>query len=248
MTGRWHRLRLQVRVDEQDGAEIPQLIPLVDDSVLFLDLDTRADSEASGLGMDPDELLGRDSPLLPPELTTHPEKEPREATVWRCSCGEPGDASIGVHVYREGIGREDDTIVWDHWQMRFHRRFGRDLQAPPPLRFDTRAYYAEFIRAHTDRWWESTPRRAARELAGLLNARPEILGAWGCVLIFTRGNLLRGGHGQVQVLLRSATIRHALDLPCDPAADPAAEARRLANQLAHTDPATLPAKFHSTVP
>lgn len=38
---------------------MPQLVPWVDGSVLGLGLDTREDSVSSGLGMDPDTLLGR---------------------------------------------------------------------------------------------------------------------------------------------------------------------------------------------
>lgn len=69
-----------------DGVEEPQLIPRVDGSVLFLDLGTRAESPESGLGMDPDDLLGRHSPLLPPEESLQVAEvgdKPPLATVWR---------------------------------------------------------------------------------------------------------------------------------------------------------------------
>lgn len=101
--GRWRELRLEVRVDELKGIETPQLVPWVDGSVLGLALDTREDSEHSGLGMDPDKLLGRHSPLLPRELGDvlgDVGEAPARAIVWRCSCGEPGCASIGLRVHR----------------------------------------------------------------------------------------------------------------------------------------------------
>ena len=235
------RLQLQARVDELRGIATPQVVPRVDGSVLALGLDTREDSNASGLGMDPDALLGRHSPLLPPPVGDNPPNEPpRLATVWRCSCGEASCASIRLRVYRENAGHgEHDAVVWDDWHMDFG-----DHVAPGPVRFDTRQYYAELIRADTDRWWEDTPHRVARELAGALDAHPEILGRWGCALIFTRG-FLRDGAGHVEVELRSATTRHFLDLPCAPEADPNTESHRLIEQLTETDPHQLPAHFRS---
>lgn len=236
-----HELRLQVRVDEIRSITTPQVVPWVDGSVLALDLDTRGDSADSGLGMDPDRLLGRHSPLLPPAVGDEPIGEPpRLATVWRCSCGDTGCGSIRLRVYRENTGHgEHDTVVWDDWHMRFGSQ-----PAPGPLRFDTREYYSELIRAYTDRWWEDAPHRVARELAGTLEAHPGILGRWGCALVFTRG-FLRDGRGHVDVELRSATTRHFLDLACDPDADTSEEAQRLTALLTHTDPGELPAHFRS---
>lgn len=234
-------LQLEVRVDELRGIATPQVVPRVDGSVLALGLGTRADSDTSGLGLAPDVLLGRHSPLLPPPVGDEPIGEsPRLATVWRCSCGDTGCASIRLRVYRENAGHgEHDAVVWDDWYMGFG-----DYAAPGPVRFDTRQYYAELIRAYTDRWWEDTPHCVARELAGTLDAHPEILGRWGCALVFTRG-FLRNGAGHVEVELRSATTRHFLDLPCPPHADPSAEAHRLIEELTETDPRQLPARFRS---
>lgn len=246
--GPWHELRLEVRIDEEDGAETPQLIPRVDGSVLFLDLDTRANRDTSGLGMDPDHLLGRHSPLLPLGLGSGPDDEQPRATVWRCSCGEPGCSSIGVRVRRELDSRTGyDAVVWEGWRIQygFARRLG--FVTLPPLRFDTPAYYAELIRADTDRWWESTPRRAARELASLLDARPELLGRRGLALISTAG-YLHQGQGHIHVWLRDHQGRHCLTLPCEPTADPEAEAQRWAERLASADPATLPGHRYSNVP
>lgn len=79
-------------------------------------------------------------------------ESPRLATVWRCSCGEPGCGSIRLRVSRENAGHDTDAVVWHDWQMHFGTR-----TALGPLRFHTQAYYTEFLRAATDRWWEDTP-------------------------------------------------------------------------------------------
>lgn len=235
------RLRLQVRVEERDGIETAQLIPWVDDSVLALGLATTAESASSGLGADPDELLGRHSPLLPPGSDSGSDIEPPLVTVWRGGSDDAREASIALRVGRERAPGTDDVVVWDDWRMRFGEH-----ASPGPLRFDTRAYYAELIRAHGDRSWESTPRRVARELTGVLDARPEILAEWGAALIRTRG-YRHGDSGVVEVFLRDTGVRQLLKLSCSATGDAEIEARRLARLLAGTDPATLPAQFRSTV-
>ncbi len=239
--GTWRQLRLQVRVDELRGVELPQLVPWVDGSVLGLGLDTKQDSEGSGLGMDPDTLLGRRSLLLPRELGDVRGDEgevPPRAIVWRCSCGEPGCASIGLRVRREKDSvTGDEAVVWDDWRIRFGYR--RGLQAPGTLRFEPYAYYSEFIRAQADRSWESGPHRTGRELEAILDARPELLARWGAALILARG-YLRDGHGFLTMWLRHTAGRYTLRLPCDATADPVAEADRITERLTTTDPATWP--------
>lgn len=239
--GTWHTLRLQVRVDELNGIETPQLVPWVDGSVLGLGLATREESESSGLGMDPDVLLGRHSSLLPRQpgdVLDQAGEAPTRAIVWRCSCGEPGCASIGLRVHREKDSiTGDDAIVWDDWRIRFGRH--RGLQAPAALRFEPRAYYSEFLRTEADRSWENGPHRTGRELAATLDARPELLAQWGAALILARG-YLRYGNGVVEMWLRHTAGRYTLRLPCDANVEPAAQAQRITERLATTDPATWP--------
>jgi hypothetical protein len=236
--GRRHELRLQVRVDELRGIPTPQLIPWVDGSVLFLDLQTRAASEASGLGMDPAGLLGRDSPLLPfdPGDVRELADQPPLAVVWRCSCGIPGDASIGLRVRRElDPVSGHPMVVWDDWRIQFGTP--EDLASPGPLRFDAAAYYGEFIRLQADPWWDNVPRRVGHELAACLDAHPELLAWWGTALLFARG-YLRCGQGVLEIWLRHTAGRCALELPCPIDVDPASEAQRIAERLADTDPAS----------
>jgi hypothetical protein len=235
----WRELHLDVRVDYIRGYETPQLIPHVDGSVLGLGLDTRADSPESGLGMDPDDLLGRHGALLPPEpggMILDVDETPARATVWRCGCGEVWDASIGVRVYRviDPVA-ENDAVVWDDWRL---SSWEKDrLATPGRLEFHTQAYYAECIRAQADRWWESVPHRTARELAAVLDARPEILGQWGAALFCTETTLRSEQHqGTIAIRLRDSLGAYELGVPCRTTADPVAEANRIAERLRKTDP------------
>jgi hypothetical protein len=130
----WNTLHLQVRLEEIDSDEEPQLIPWVDGSVLALGLPTRAEAPESGLGMDPEDLLGRGSPLLPSPgglpYTDIGEPIPR-AIVWRCSCGEPGCSSIRVRVSRERDAVSGfDAVIWNDWYLQYG--FARDLEFPTP--------------------------------------------------------------------------------------------------------------------
>jgi hypothetical protein len=233
-----HTLHLEVRVDELRGIPTPQLIPWVDGSVLFCGLDTRADRDGSGLGMDPDELLGRDSPLLPREpvqVLEDLDEKPPLAVVWRCSCGEPGDASIRLRVSRvQDSFTGYDAVVWDDWRLSYG--FARHVAAPPELRFDTRAYYEEFIRLATDRWWDTTPRQVARELVAILDARPELLARWGSALLFADG-YVQEGHGAIRLWLRHRAGRYELTLACPLDADAITQASGIAEQLGRVDPA-----------
>lgn len=235
--GPWRELRLDVRVDVIDGVETPQLVPRVDGSVLLLELDTRDESPDSGLGMDPDELLGRHGPLLPPEDPIDVTEKPPRATVWRCSCGEPGDASIGVRVDRAQHTGSYDAVVWDDWYMAWGGH--DDVAAPPALRFDSGAYYAELIRATADRWWENVPHAVARRLSGILDARPELLARWGTALLFARGSVTEGA-GEIVMWLRHATGRYELTLSCPVTAEPDEQTRRIVERLDGADPASWP--------
>lgn len=64
------------------------------------------------------------------------KRKPPRATVWRCSCGEPGCASISVRVRREkGSLSGYDAVIWDDWSLAWGGVEG--LAAPPPLRGST---------------------------------------------------------------------------------------------------------------
>lgn len=238
--GTWHELRLQVRVDQVDLYPEPQLIPWVDGSVLALGLATRADDPESGLGMDPEDVLGRHSPLMPTlgglPYTDIGEPIPR-AIVWRCSCGDDGDASIRVRVSRERDAVSGyDAVIWDDWWSHWPELGDRAL--PGRLRFDARAYEAEFLRLEADRWWETAPQLAARELAAVLDTRPEIIAQWRLGLVAVNGLLPAGQHeGTIGMQLRHAAGFYDVGLTCPADVDPMDAAQRIVERFRHSDPA-----------
>lgn len=93
----------------------PELVLVVDGAELFTDAD-------EGMGADPWDLTGEDSPLL--------SHEPRDVTVRVCDCGEPGCGSVQVRVRREGT-----RWMWDRWTGSLN--VSHEL---PSLVFDADAY------------------------------------------------------------------------------------------------------------
>ena len=96
MTDGVNELNVAVRVSQEAPTNgWPELILIVDGAELFSDGD-------EGMGVDPWDLTGDDSPLL--------TESDHEVTVRVCDCGEPGCGSLQVRVRRVG-----DRYVWDRW-------------------------------------------------------------------------------------------------------------------------------------
>lgn len=113
-----NELAFAVRVSQDAATQgWPQLILIVDGTELFSD-------EDEGIGADPWELTGDDSPLLTQSV--------REATMRVCDCGEAGCASLQVRVRHV-----EHRYVWDRWTGSLR------VTAPlPTLTFDAEQYEA----------------------------------------------------------------------------------------------------------
>ncbi|WP_143448411.1 hypothetical protein [Kineosporia sp. A_224] len=111
-------------------------------------------------GFDPDEILGRASPLLP----VHPW---RRVAVYRCSCGIEGCGVIAPL-----IAAPYEMVTWSDFRD-YTGVFVGPTHDPDPdggrewnvhdARFSGIQYRAEVARASADRSWE-TPRRATARL------------------------------------------------------------------------------------
>jgi hypothetical protein len=105
-----------------------------------------------GLGLDPDDLLNPELPLLPPVDGT-----PVQRIVQRCGCGDIGCGSLTTTIRRTG-----DAIEWTELRDR-----GESVGVGP-FRFDAEQYEREVRRAHRDRPWESRTERIARMVGDAL--------------------------------------------------------------------------------
>lgn len=237
------RLRLEVRVDEVDGVRTPQVVPLVDGRILGLGVEAHAVRGDYGRGTDPDVLLGRRSPLRPPDVGLELFDERPRAPLWRGSRAED-PVAISVRVEREnaGWGAPHDAVVWADWQV---QRW-EGLTPPEAARFDPGQCFEELIRADVDRWWEDVPRRVARRVVSVLDDRPGVLGQWGFGLLGGRGWMI-GDDGEVEISVVGPGGRHYLRFGRDPLGDPDAEAGRILDRLGDTHPERLPATVRSTV-
>ncbi|MCX2731204.1 hypothetical protein OOZ19_13210 [Saccharopolyspora sp. NFXS83] len=155
---------LRVEQAETGIGSGPALVFVVDGEDLF-----GRTLQLKGVGRDPDSLLGRSSPLLP---TDWPE-QPRTTVLRRCNCGIEGCGFASARIQEDRYGC--DHVVWSDFTLHCMG----DVEPPTELRFRTAQYVAEIVRCHADRSRESTARRIAREVAGVLDADPGILGQWG---------------------------------------------------------------------
>lgn len=149
---------------------IRPLVPLDEDGddevlvtrelVIVIDGVSELDRWDSGAGLDPDELLNPELPLLPPADGTA-----SECVVQRCACGDADCDALTATIRRTG-----DVIEW------FDFRDHRSLQDVGPFTFDAGQYEEEVRRAHRERTWESRPERIARLVGetfrAVTNARP----------------------------------------------------------------------------
>ncbi|NYH79849.1 hypothetical protein FHR84_003187 [Actinopolyspora biskrensis] len=115
----------------------------------------------TGPCLDPDMLLGSDSPLLP-------AKQPREVMLAEAECAWGCCGAVYVRVRRDG-----DQVVRDRW----HNPDDDDFSLAE-VRFDSEQYEAELARAHAERSWEWPGRTVARLLRTRLRAEPTALGQW----------------------------------------------------------------------
>ncbi|MER5389131.1 hypothetical protein [Saccharopolyspora sp. NPDC002686] len=113
-----------------------------------------------GPRLDPEVLLGPDSPLLP-------EDEPREVMLAEAECTWGCCGAVFVRISRDG-----DQIVWDEW-----RNPDSELSLPE-IRFDSAQYEAELARADRERSWEWSGWTVARLLTSRLREEPSVLWQW----------------------------------------------------------------------
>lgn len=124
-------------------------------------------------GFDPEEILGPNSPLLPPDPW-------RRVAVYRCSCGIPGCGVVAPLI----VKRIDGRIVWTDFRDYTGVFNGPTAKADPDggralaqadLVFDAYQYSAEIQRASADRSWESARRMTSRLLTANLIAASDTL-------------------------------------------------------------------------
>ena len=128
MTDGVNELSVAVRVSQEVPTQgWPELILIVDGTELFANDD-------EGMGADPWDLTGDNSPLL--------TESEREVTLRVCDCGEPGCGSLQVRVRRVG-----DRYIWDRWTGSL------SVTAPlPALTFDA-AQYESVVRTELRPKW-----------------------------------------------------------------------------------------------
>lgn len=90
--------RFDIRVDIHRFEWGENLFPVATLLIDGKNLDTQH------LGFYPDDLFGRDEPLIP----TRP---PRRVAVYRCTCGEPGCSSLAPMIIQAG-----EFITWNDFQ------------------------------------------------------------------------------------------------------------------------------------
>lgn len=210
----YSEFELRVEQAETGIASGPALVFLVDGEDLF-----GRTLGLKGVGRDPDDLLGRTSPLLPPE-SPH---QPPTTLLWRCDCGDEGCGFASARIENDRFNNDYDHIVWTDFTVHC---LG-DVEPPRELRFRTRQYVAEIVRCHADRTWETDLRRIAREVAAALDAEPGILGQWDCGLRWAKP-LERAG--QVYVLVTDGSAEHSTSH------DGAAGTAEIISRLRATDP------------
>lgn len=187
----------------------PVLVPMVDGRDLFGDV-----VPVKGIGRDPDDLLGRNSPLLPTEWP-HP---PPTALLWRCDCGTDGCGFASARIEHDRFNNDYDHMVWTDFTLHC---LG-NAEPPGELRFRTRQYVAEIVRCHADRTWETDLRRTAREVSAVLDGDPGILGQWDCGLLWAKPH---EHANQVALLVTDGSAEYSTNF--DGTADTAAIISRL---------------------
>ena len=199
-----------------------------------------------GIGRNPDDVLGQDSPLLP--------DQPHEAPLLRCGCGEEGCGALIARIspdgqevawsdFRDGSAQKSDRLstVFD----RFH---GQVLDVPE-IRFDRSQYIAELRRADSEREWESPDERTARRVRELLRAQRNQLNRTGWQLVRAWPNVTdrsvpdryRSVPG-VTVSLRNGERQITLEYPLD-VSDPDRDAHAVVNAILSTEPNGWPVGF-----
>lgn len=150
-------LSLQVQVLDDRPADRPVVTILVDGAPPF-------EGVAPGWrGFDPDDLIGADSPLLPPD-------HGRRTALLTCSCGIGGCGVIAPYVVPSPDGRRVSWVDFRDYVGVFDQPVARGSEDHeghpwdlPDLHFDRAQYAAEVARATADRSWE-TPRRTVSRL------------------------------------------------------------------------------------
>jgi len=94
--------------------------------------------ESGFIGLDPDDILVRASPLLA-------TPEPHVATIARCDCGVVGCGSVEVT-----ISRDAEVVTW------------RSTHSSVVVQFQADSYDREVARAVSDSSWETPDRTTAR--------------------------------------------------------------------------------------
>jgi hypothetical protein len=149
------------------------------------------DLDAQHVGFYPDEILGREMPLLP-------TVRPRRVAVYRCTCGVPGCSSLAPL-----IAREDNRIRWTDFRTyvgTFDGPISEDddlsdgrRSEVEPLTFDATQYLDEVRRASDDHSWETPDRRAARLVREFLEDSPNLISVHGLTLDGAYASPRRGG-------------------------------------------------------
>jgi hypothetical protein len=244
------RLDLEVRRPGGAGSDGDGLDHLAGERELVILVDgvPLLDEQWGGMGMDPDDLLSPDLPMLPPE-----DGSPVERLLQRCGCGVVGCGSLSMTIRRRG-----GSVIWSD---------PRDGDRPlgfGPIEFDA-AQYEEAVRnAHGERPWETREERVARlvpyRFAQRRDGRPRSFdwasGRWAeghVVVSFSdhrpnpRAGLPTGpresdGRGGWWQGIEPAELhdQHLGQFPIPPGLDDDEVARAIARQIEQTRPADWP--------
>lgn len=162
-------LSLQIQVLDDRPADRPVVTILVDGAPPF-------EGVAPGWrGFDPDDLLGADSPLLPPDYG-------RRTALLTCSCGVGGCGVMAPYVVPSPDGRRVSWVDFRDYVGVFDQPVARGSEDHegrpwdlPDLHFDRAQYEAEVARAAADRSWETPRRTLSRLIRERAKARPDML-------------------------------------------------------------------------
>jgi hypothetical protein len=227
--------RLDLVVNTAEGVPVvgwQELVLLVDGVDVFGEV-------WDGMGRDPDELLGPESPLVP-------SAEPRDVVIQRCGCGYEGCDRLITTVRREG-----DEVVWN--DFREHSSTGPSVAGLNEFRFDASQYLRTLEQADRDRPWESEDRLTARLIREQIRVTGRPLSARGWHFVYasagvvewlgrtaTDGATVRDG---VSVTLENGERQIGLSFPAIDDAPPVERASRIVEALFEGDPSNWPVSF-----
>ena len=208
-------LRIEIVVPPSSGPSRIYTRLLVDDVDVA--------SKYSGIGADPDRLIGRRGALTA-------EESPHDAYLADGDCVEECCGALRAQIWRDG-----EEIIWD--QLR-HTGGGNQPDVSM-IRFDAAEYDAELARADRERSWEQPHRTIARLLRDKLHDDPDVFAQWDSDLDWVSAwepDYVHVAFWSPRGVPRSEAVQHVRRIAVTVTADPATQADDAFAELSEDDP------------